>query len=274
MEYTRVAFVRLAFVQVATVLKALRPLAVAALLCLAAPSAGLAQSGIADDTVRAFGELLKSGIQPGGEDAGAEPGAEQGEAADTQTPEASIPSSDPAANPVPGRLYARLIEDAGALSSGVRWRVYKAEPEGDGSYQTIAASDEPQPVIEVKPGEYIAVAVFGHAVGSSKFSVSGEPFREAVTLNAGALRLTALKADGSVLSPKAVKLAVYSAEQDEFGQRKLIVDNAKPGRVIVLNAGSYHVRSQYGDANSSVEDDVKVEPAQLTDARISHKAAR
>lgn len=258
-----------------------RPLAFLSALCLCLallmPSQAVAQS--ADDTVRAVGEMLQ-GVMGNSDDAAAEPEEEPGnadgeaqEATDSSNvPAAQVPSAD--APPVPGRLYARLTPEEGALGSGVRWRVYSAKPEADGSYRTIAASDEPQPVISVVPGEYVAVAVFGHAVASRKLTVDNTPFREAVTLNAGGLRLTSVKADGTSLSARAVKLAVYSAEQDEFGQRKLIVDNAQPGRVIVLNAGSYHVVSQYGDANSSVQDNVKVEPAQLTDARISHNAAQ
>ncbi|MCB1482167.1 MAG: hypothetical protein KDJ55_09405 [Rhodobiaceae bacterium] len=249
-------------------------------LCIAMPGSAIAQSNnAAEETVRAVEQILKGVITSGGDQpADAEPGtaaesADGKPTAEGQTPAANVPAADPDAPPVPGRLYARLTEDAGALSSGVHWRLYRTTPEADGSFMTVASSDEPQPVINVAPGEYVAVAVFGHAVASRKITVEQEPFREAITLNAGGLRLTSLGFDGKALSPKVAKLSVYSAEQDEFGQRKLVVENAQPGRVIVLNAGSYHIVSQYGDANSVVRDDVKVEAAQLTDARIKHSAA-
>ncbi|MCB1478859.1 MAG: hypothetical protein R3D43_10940 [Tepidamorphaceae bacterium] len=259
------------------------------LLFLAIVCAGLFASAIgnvsaqsntaAEETVRAVEQILKGvissgGEQPAGESSGdgAEP-AEGGQAAESQAPSASVPPPDPDAPPIPGRLYARLTEEAGALGSGVRWRVYRAAPEADGSFMTVASSEEPQPVINVAPGDYVAVAIYGHAVASRKITVANEPFREAVTLNAGGLRLTSQDSTGKALPPKSVKLSVYSAEQDEFGQRKLVAENAEPGRVMVLNAGSYHIVSQYGDANSAVRDDVKVEPAQLTDARITHTAA-
>lgn len=264
----------------------LAPLAALGLLALFALTAGLgltagvtnanAQTSgsggsLAEDTVRAVGQMLQ-GAAPAAQDDGGDGAAAP--AGGAVTPATQVPAAMTGPPAIPGRLYARLTDDEGALGTGVRWRVYKAEPEADGSHMTVAASEEPQPVINVAPGEYVAVAVFGHAVGTSRIAVGNEPFREAVTLNAGGLRLTAAEFDGSVLPAKQVKLSIYSAEQDEFGQRKLIVENAQPGKVIVLNAGSYHVLSQYGDANATVRDDVKVETSQMTDARITHAAAR
>jgi hypothetical protein len=221
--------------------------------------------------VRAVGRMLKGIDQPAGEQPAQQVNPDGTPAPQAPAPNLQIPTAG--GDPIPGRLYARLTENEGALGSGVRWRVYRAIPDPDGSHATVAASDEPQPVVNVPAGDYVAVAVFGHAVGTKKFTVASEPFREAVTLHAGGLRLTVLKLNGEALPPKLVKLSVYSAEQDEFGQRKLVVENARPGKVIVLNAGSYHVLSQYGDANSSVRDDIKVETAQLTDAHITHSAA-
>ncbi|MCB1474272.1 MAG: hypothetical protein H6878_11935 [Rhodobiaceae bacterium] len=249
--------------------------AAAAFAAATAASPAQAQSGssIAEETVRAVGNLLKGADLPSEQPPADQP-APGAEGADAPAASAPAPAAPAAGGPdVPGRLYARLTEKDGALASGLRWRVYRVAAESDGSHATVASSEEPQPVINVPAGDYVAVAVFGHAVGTKKFTVSADPFREAITLNAGGLRLTAMKYDGGDISPKAVKLSVYSAEQDEFGQRKLIVENAKPGQVIVLNAGTYHVVSQYGDANSTVRDEIKVEPAELTDARITHSAA-
>ncbi len=49
---------------------------------------------------------------------------------------------------------------------------------------------------------------------------------------------------------------------------------ARPGLVIRLNAGIYHIVSTYGDANATVESDVTVEAGKLTEAQISHSAAK
>jgi hypothetical protein len=53
----------------------------------------------------------------------------------------------------------------------------------------------------------------------------------------------------------------------------MIMENAKPGLVIRLNAGAYHIVSLYGDANATVRVDVTVEPGKITEATIKHAAA-
>ncbi len=50
--------------------------------------------------------------------------------------------------------------------------------------------------------------------------------------------------------------------------------NAKPGLIIRLNAGIYHLVSTYGDANAKVEADVTVEAGKLTEATVTHQAAK
>jgi hypothetical protein len=47
-----------------------------------------------------------------------------------------------------------------------------------------------------------------------------------------------------------------------------------PGKTVRLNAGSYHIVSQYGDANAVVRSDVTVEAGKLSDAVVSHEAAK
>ena len=48
----------------------------------------------------------------------------------------------------------------------------------------------------------------------------------------------------------------------------------KPDVVIRLNAGIYRIVSTYGDANAQVEADVTVEAGKLSEATVSHSAAR
>jgi len=53
-----------------------------------------------------------------------------------------------------------------------------------------------------------------------------------------------------------------------------VLSNAKPGLIIRLNAGIYQLTSTYGDANATVRTDVTVEAGKLTEAGISHSAAK
>ncbi len=104
----------------------------------------------------------------------------------------------------------------------------------------------------------------------STFATSRSP-RE-VVLEAGGLEITAVGSNGEPLRDQ-VSLSIYSSEQDEYGQRKLILDNAPLGRIVRLNPGTYHIVSRYGDANAIVRADVRVKPGKLTEAKVTHRAA-
>src|SRR4029079_17989716 len=56
--------------------------------------------------------------------------------------------------------------------------------------------------------------------------------------------------------------------------RALVAQNLGANDIVTLNAGTYHVVSYFGDINAVVRPDVKVEPGQLTDATLYHKAAQ
>ena len=53
-----------------------------------------------------------------------------------------------------------------------------------------------------------------------------------------------------------------------------VLGGAKPNVINRLNAGIYRIVSRYGDANAKVEADVTVEAGKLTEATVSHSAAR
>ena len=51
------------------------------------------------------------------------------------------------------------------------------------------------------------------------------------------------------------------------------MSDAKPGVIIRLNAGAYHIVSTYGHTNATVRADVTVEPGKITQATVKHAAA-
>ena len=77
-----------------------------------------------------------------------------------------------------------------------------------------------------------------------------------------------------MLTGSQVVYRIYSDERDQFGKRRLILDNAKAARTIRLNAGIYHVASLYGTANGLIETDITIEAGKLTDAVINHSASK
>ena len=47
-----------------------------------------------------------------------------------------------------------------------------------------------------------------------------------------------------------------------------------PNQVVRLNAGTYHVVSEYGDVNAVIRADIQVEAGKITQATIQHRAAK
>jgi hypothetical protein len=171
------------------------------------------------------------------------------------------------------QLAARLSEDGELLGKGLAWRVYRAQPALDGSFELIDESDAPAPIFTLPADDYIVHVAYGLANTASRVSLREGPVDETLDLEAGGLRLSALGVLDEPIPAKQVTVSVYSSEQDEYGQRKLLVEQAETGKVIRLNAGTYHVVSRFGDANSVMRADILVKPGQLTDATIKHRAA-
>ena len=45
------------------------------------------------------------------------------------------------------------------------------------------------------------------------------------------------------------------------------------GDVVLIPEGTYHIVSNYGDANATVRSDIRVQVGKLTDATVNHRAA-
>jgi hypothetical protein len=139
----------------------------------------------------------------------------------------------------------------------------------------VSVYREASPVLKLPPGDYIVNAAFGRANLTRRISVKpGVPSVESFILNAGGLRLTALVGKGEPAPANTVSYDVYSDERDQFGNRAKIMGGAKPGLILRLNSGIYHIVSTYGDANAVVGADVTVEAGKLTEATVSHAAAK
>lgn len=177
--------------------------------------------------------------------------------------------------PVPVTFKAMVTEQGPKLDSGLVWRVYAAQPSPDGTRKLIATHREATPTAALLPGEYLVNAAYGLSNLTKKITVeSGKSIEETFVLNTGALKLAATLPNGEPVPEGSIHFDIYSDEEDQFGNRHRILANAKPGVVIRLNAGAYHVVSQYGDANASVKADVTVEPGKLTEATIKQTGAK
>ena len=172
--------------------------------------------------------------------------------------------------PVPVTFKALVTEQGPNLQAGLTWRVFtsKSSPDGQG-YQLLSTHREAMPTAALLPGEYLVNAAYGLSNLTKKIKVeSGRSLEETFVLNTGGLKLTAALANGEGAPEGAVKFDILSDEEDQRGNRHMILHNAKPGLVVRLNAGAYRVESLYGDANAVVRADVTVEPGKITEATI------
>ncbi len=172
------------------------------------------------------------------------------------------------------RLSASLTPESPPLRDGLVWRIFSSTPDEQGNFKVVARQDEGSPAFQLEADDYILHVAYGRANATREITVTGGTLDEVVVLDAGGLRLSSRLANNEPLQVNQARHSVYSSEQDEFGQRKLIMPSAPEGLIIRLNAGTYHVVSQYGDANAVVRADVQVQAGKLTEASISHSAAR
>ncbi len=187
------------------------------------------------------------------------------------------PGGAPATSNDPGvlELTAVLAKDMQPISSGVIWRLYDGAAQNDGSYKLLETNQEAQPRLNMAPGDYLINVSYGLAQITKRVTVwPGKRTADVFNLHAGGLRLYATLAKQPLISEHALSFKVFSDETDQSGNRRMLVSKAKPGIVIRLNSGNYRVISTYGDANSVVEADVKVESGKLTEATLDHQAGR
>jgi hypothetical protein len=91
-------------------------------------------------------------------------------------------------------------------------------------------------------------------------------------LPAGALRLEGRVGDVRIPAGQ-VSFDVYKGSQFEPGDRRPIAEHVMTGNVVVVPEGTYYIVSNYGDANSVVRSDIRVQAGKLTDITVTHRAA-
>lgn len=183
-------------------------------------------------------------------------------------------------NPVPVardvRLDAKLTADGQPMQAGLTWRVFSPQPGPDGKLPLVATSEGGGARFQLAPGDYFVNVAFGRAGVTKKVSVpeQGDVATEALVLDAGGFVLNAVAGADQRIPANKLRFSIYSAEVREDGERGLVMANVKPETIVRLNAGSYHVVSEYGDINATVRADIQVEAGKLTEATMQHRAAQ
>jgi hypothetical protein len=171
---------------------------------------------------------------------------------------------------------AKLTKDGEAMKDGLAWRVFGPIPGADGKLPLLASSEGGTADFQLAPGDYFVNVAFGRAGVTRKLSVpeSGQVSKQTVVLDAGGFVLNAVTGTDVRIPPNLLSFSVYSSESREDGERGLVIADVKPNSIVRLNAGTYHVVSEYGGVNAVARADIQVEAGKLTTATLQHRAAQ
>lgn len=209
-----------------------------------------------------------AGMRPSDGGAG-ETGMEAGESMSLDT--AALP-----AGPRQTIALSALLTDAGPqLTSGLRWSIFKMPPKPGAQLQQVASSGEATPSVGLPDGDYIVNVAYGRAYLTRKISVTADAAVDGqFVLNAGGLRIAARLANGDAIPATSIVGDIFSDERDQLGNRTKVAAGIRPGIIVRLNAGLYHVAALYGDANAVVQTDIGVEAGKVTEAAFSFTAPK
>jgi len=196
-------------------------------------------------------------------------------------------------------LSAVLVGHAAPLTGGLKWRVFKLNPDADGSHPLVVESNLAQPTLAIPPGDYVVHVAFGLASAAKKLTIGSEVQSQQLTLAAGALRIEGTVSEAPI-DPALLSLSIYVPE-GRNPEGKLIYAKAKAGDIIGLPEGAYHIVSTYLDtvsgrfapsggaaasgksaapaqpaifpSNSIVNADIRVAPGKLIDMTLRHRCA-
>ena len=174
-------------------------------------------------------------------------------------------------------LEAKLTAgDEEPMQEGLVWRVFSPISGEDGKLPLVASSEGGGASFQLSPGEYFVNVSFGRAGVTKKLTVpaDGEVKKQVLVLDAGGVVLNATSGSDDRIPDKQLSFSIYSAEVRDDGERGLVLADVKPGTIVRLNAGTYHVVSEYGDVNAVVRADIQVEAGRLIEATLQHKAAQ
>lgn len=174
------------------------------------------------------------------------------------------------------KMQAKLTADGPAMKTGLSWRVFSPDPGPDGKLPLVASAEGGDANFQLAPGSYFVNVAFGRAGVTKRLNVpaSGNVPAELLVLDAGGIVLNAVSGEDHRVPAAKLKFSIYSSEVREDGERPLVMADVKPNTIVRLNAGNYHIVSEYGDVNASVRADVQVEAGKLTEATLQHHAAQ
>jgi hypothetical protein len=169
-------------------------------------------------------------------------------------------------------VSARYGRDAPAISGGLIWRVYAGKADSTGVFRLIKEDKAPSPTFVLPPGNYVVHASLGLASAAKAVQLRAETVREVFEIPAGAIRLEGRVGDVRIPAGQ-ISFDIFTGSQFNTTERRPIAQGVMTGDVVLLPEGTYYIVSNYGDGNSVVRSDVRVQTAKLTDIVVTHRAA-
>jgi hypothetical protein len=169
-------------------------------------------------------------------------------------------------------LTARYGRDLPVINSGLVWRVFSDRPDETGTFKLIREERGATPNIVLPPGGYVVHVTLGLVSAVRPVTLKTDTFRESFLLPAGGLRIEG-RVGASKIPQNQISFAIYKGSQFEAAERAALVPSVAAGDVVLVPEGTYYIISNYGDANSVVRSDIRVQAGKLTDVIITHRAA-
>ena len=199
--------------------------------------------------------------------------------APSQTPlqPPGAPPPAPAAPMVPAgqvalALSARFGKDAPPVNGGLIWRVYASKPDAAGNFRLIKEEKAAAPTLVLPAGNYIVHVGFGLANAVRPVQLRSETVRESFDLPAGGLVLQGRVGDVRIPAGQ-INFDIYPGSQFEAGDKRPVAERVMTGDTVIVPEGTYYIVSNYGDGNSMVRSDIRVQAGKLTDVTVTHRAA-
>jgi len=213
-------------------------------------------------------------------------------AASLGTPGGGVPAPPPAAaappvSPPPAAAVAPMVpagqvalavaarfgRDPPSITGGLLWRVYGEKPDPNGGFKIMREDRTASPVFLLPPGAYIVHVTFGLASAVKRVQLRAETVREVFEIPAGGARFEGKVGDARIPLGQ-IHFDVFKGSQFEAGEKRPVAENVSTGDVVLLPEGLYHVVSNYGDGNSVMRSDLRIQPGKLVDTTIVHRAAK
>jgi hypothetical protein len=156
------------------------------------------------------------------------------------------------------------------ITDGLIWRVFRQEA-AEAEPRLVTQSSAAAPTLPLPAGEYVIHLAYGLAFSTRKVLVGQGTTTERVPLAAGALSVRGSILDQSIPANR-LQVSVY-IPQPGNSEGQLVTSTMRPGEVLRLPEGTYHVVSSYGDSNSIVRADIRINSGKTTEANMRHRAA-